>query len=282
MPKKQKDGRYRAKVTPAPGEKPVYVSARTLRELNEKKQYVLTHYRDGLKPRDITFQALVVEWFEVIKRPRIRSRSTLQNYRNIINAHVLPYFPPQQLLRAVRRADLQRCLDACAGMSSIIGSLTRSVLVHAVRYALTENLLDVDISAALMLPVLHRPGQNRFHPRGGGAPSSHRRFLPGRPDDLPALLPGLPPWGNAGPAVGRFRLAHPHGAHPAHCGFQYRQKQRLHPGPHRKPPLATAGYPFPTTWRRSCSPCAACRKPCSSPTRALPSPPINSVPDGRT
>lgn len=41
MPKKQKDGRYRAKVTPAPGEKPVYVSARTLRELNEKKQYVL-------------------------------------------------------------------------------------------------------------------------------------------------------------------------------------------------------------------------------------------------
>ena len=54
MPKKQKDGRYRAKVTPAPGEKPVYVSARTLRELNEKKQYVLTHYRDGLKPRDIT------------------------------------------------------------------------------------------------------------------------------------------------------------------------------------------------------------------------------------
>lgn len=152
MPKKQKDGRYRAKVTPAPGEKPVYVSARTLRELNEKKQYVLTHYRDGLKPRDITFQALVVEWFEVIKRPRIRSRSTLQNYRNIINAHVLPYFPPQQLLRAVRRADLQRCLDACAGMSSIIGSLTRSVLVHAVRYALTENLLDVDISAALMLP----------------------------------------------------------------------------------------------------------------------------------
>ena len=152
MPKKQKDGRYRAKVTPAPGEKPVYVSARTLRELNEKKQYVLTHYRDGLKPRDITFQALVVEWFEVIKRPRIRSRSTLQNYRNIINAHVLPYFPPQQLLRAARRADLQRCLDACAGMSSIIGSLTRSVLVHAVRYALTENLLDVDISAALMLP----------------------------------------------------------------------------------------------------------------------------------
>ena len=152
MPKKQKDGRYRAKVTPAPGEKPVYVSARTLRELNEKKQYVLTHYRDGLKPRDITFHDLVVEWFEVIKRPRIRSRSTLQNYRNIINAHVLPYFPPQQLLRAVRRADLQRCLDACAGMSSIIGSLTRSVLVHAVRYALTENLLDVDISAALMLP----------------------------------------------------------------------------------------------------------------------------------
>ena len=112
MPKKQKDGRYRAKVTPAPGEKPVYVSARTLRELNEKKQYVLTHYRDGLKPRDITFQALVVEWFEVIKRPRIRSRSTLQNYRNIINAHVLPYFPPQQLLRAVRRAVLLRCLDA--------------------------------------------------------------------------------------------------------------------------------------------------------------------------
>ena len=34
MPKKQKDGRYRAKVTPAPGEKPVYVSARTLRAVS--------------------------------------------------------------------------------------------------------------------------------------------------------------------------------------------------------------------------------------------------------
>ncbi len=225
---------------------PIYVSARTLRELNEKKQYVLTHYRDGLKPRDITFHDLVVEWFEVIKRPRIRSRSTLQNYRNIINAHVLPYFPPQQLL------------GPCAGrISSAAWTPARAcpassvphppVLVHAVRYALTENLLDVDISAALMLPpVLHRPGQTAFHPRGGGAPSSHRRFLPGRPDDLPALLPGLPPWEMLGLQWGRFRLAHPHGAHPALCGFQYRQSSVSTLGP-TKTSTGDRWYPSPTT-----------------------------------
>lgn len=157
MPKKQKDGRYRAKITPAPGEKPVYISARTLRELNDKKQHVLARYRDGLRPRDVTFHGLVTEWFEVVKRPRIRSRSTLHSYENIIHTHILPFFPPQQLLRAVRRADLQRCLDACAGMSGSISTLVRSVLVHAVRYALAENLLEADISAALMLPQASVP-----------------------------------------------------------------------------------------------------------------------------
>ena len=152
MPKKQADGRYRAKVTIAPGEKPVYVSARTLRELNEKKQYVIEHYRDGLRPRDITFHALIIEWFDAFKRPRIKSPSTLRNYQNAINLHLLPYFPEQQLLRAVRRADLQHCLDACAGMSSIVGSLVKSVLCHAIQYAVAEGMLTTDISAALFVP----------------------------------------------------------------------------------------------------------------------------------
>ena len=159
MPKKQKDGRYRAKVTPAPGEKPVYVSARTLRELNEKKEYVRQHYRDGVRPREITFHKLIIEWFETIKLPRIKAPSTAKNYRNVINNHLLPYFPEQQLLRAVRRADLQRCLDAAAGMSQIIPSLTLSVMRHAIHYAISENMLDVDITAALLLPQHSTPAE---------------------------------------------------------------------------------------------------------------------------
>ena len=159
MPKKQKDGRYRAKVTPAPGEKPVYVSARTLRELNEKKEYVRQHYRDGVRPREITFHKLIIEWFETIKLPRIKAPSTVKNYRNAINNHLLPYFPEQQLLRAVRRADLQRCLDAAAGMSYIVPSITLSVMRHAVHYAISEGMLDVDITAALMLPETTPPAE---------------------------------------------------------------------------------------------------------------------------
>lgn len=152
MPSKQADGRYRTKVVVAPGEKPVWISARTRRELEEKKRLVRETYIGGAKPRAVTFHALVIEWFTAIKKPRIKRHGTLVNYENAINLHLLPFFPEQQLITAVRRADLQRCLDACAGMSSTPAVLVHSVMRKVFAYALSEGILTSDPTLALTLP----------------------------------------------------------------------------------------------------------------------------------
>ena len=70
LPTKQKDNRYRTKVVVADGEKPVWISARTQRELEEKKRLVRETYIGGSAPRNVTFHAMVIEWFNVIKKPR--------------------------------------------------------------------------------------------------------------------------------------------------------------------------------------------------------------------
>ena len=133
MPK-QKDGRYRKKIT-IPGVGVKYASGTTRRELEENARRIREKFIDGIDPRSVTFQELILEWFNVIKRPRIKTAATLRNYQNAINVHIMPFFPEMQLLRAVRRADLQACLDACAGMNETTILLVRPVLVHALEYA---------------------------------------------------------------------------------------------------------------------------------------------------
>lgn len=152
LSKKQKDGRYRSKIVVSSGEKPIWISARTLQELESKKREIREKYIGDSRPRTTTFHALVIEWFEQIKKPCIQTRSTLANYQNAIYVHLLPCFPEKQLIQAVRRTDLQRCLDACAGMSVTPCRLVRSVMSHVMKYALAEKLITHDPSIALYLP----------------------------------------------------------------------------------------------------------------------------------
>lgn len=151
MAKKQADNRYRAKVT-VDG-KAVYISARTVRELEDKKREVRERYIGGVKPREMAFVDLVWEWFNTFKRPRIKAPSTLKNYLNAINNHIIPYFHEKQLVKAVRRADLQYCVDQCAGMSYINAEMVCSILHHSCLHAITEGMIQVDPSAALMKPM---------------------------------------------------------------------------------------------------------------------------------
>ncbi len=153
MPKKQKDGRYRTKIVVAKGQKPVWVSGRTLQELETNKRSIREKYITGINPRAVTFHALVIEWFETFKKPRIKTRSTLANYQNAINLHLLPHFPEKQLIQAVHRADLQRCLDTCAGMSVTPCKLVKSIMTNVMRYALAEKLISHDPSVSLFLPA---------------------------------------------------------------------------------------------------------------------------------
>ena len=152
MPK-QKDGRYRKKIT-IPGVGVKYASGTTRRELEENARRIREKFIDGIDPRSVTFQELILEWFNVIKRPRIKTAATLRNYQNAINVHIMPFFPEMQLLRAVRRADLQACLDACTGMNETTIRLVRAVLIHAMEYAVAEGMLAHNIASSLMWPAV--------------------------------------------------------------------------------------------------------------------------------
>lgn len=161
MPQKQKDGRYRAKLTLSPGQKPLWISARTIRELEEKKQGIRERYVYGRPPRDITFHALIIEWFNQIKRPRIQRASTLRGYQNAINLHLLPFFSSYQRLRAVSRSDLQQCLDRLDGQCASTAALVLSVMRNAMAYAMAERLITSNPAASLILPHARRTEPKR-------------------------------------------------------------------------------------------------------------------------
>lgn len=157
MPAKKKlsekaDKRYRAKITvPETGQK-IYISARTRAELEQKKARVRAELIEGVAMHDMPFVEAIEEWFNVVKRPKIKAQSTLKNWLNALNLHVLPYFDRRKMCRAVRRADLQQCLDQLSGANTTTIQLTASILRGACHYALAERIITSDPSAALTLP----------------------------------------------------------------------------------------------------------------------------------
>lgn len=145
--------RLRGKVKIPGVEKPIWVSAFTRSELEEKKRIVRETYIDGVKPREMTFHQVVIEWFETIKKPRIKKDGTLNNYRGVINKHILPYFPEEKLCRAVRRVELQTCVDRLKGMNANTITLTMSVIKRSMEYALSEGVIQKNPASALIRPL---------------------------------------------------------------------------------------------------------------------------------
>jgi len=156
MPTKGKDGYYHSKVTPAKGVKPVYFRARTLREFNEQRQRIIEEYRTGRQGRNLTFLDLAEEWWKVVKSPRLRP-SSASVLRAALNAHVLRFFPPSQLARAIRYRDLQSCVDAMQGMARDTVSRVMGLLHGICEYGMAEGAMDADYSSALRYPLVSRP-----------------------------------------------------------------------------------------------------------------------------
>lgn len=150
---KKEKKRLRGKVIIPGASKPIWVSAFSRRELEEKKRIIRETYIDGIKPRDMTFHQVVIEWFNSVKRPRIKKEGTLNNYRVMINKHILPYIPEEKLCRAVRRADLQECLDRLKGMNGNTITLTMSIIKRSMEYAVSEGVIQRNPANALIRPV---------------------------------------------------------------------------------------------------------------------------------
>ncbi|MCL2810406.1 MAG: site-specific integrase [Clostridia bacterium] len=155
MPKKQSDGRYRAKITigaTADG-KPIvkYVSGRTRRELEEAKQTARAHFIDGaVNVQDKLFAEYAVAWYRAKKEPHLSEPSRV-GYRNFLNNHVLPAFG-NRMLRAIQPFELQEWLNGYAGKSKTTITMVMTILRNVFNSACAEGILQRDPSLALMRP----------------------------------------------------------------------------------------------------------------------------------
>lgn len=149
-PKNKK--RLRAAVKIPGVEQPVWVSGYTRAEIDREKQRVRNEYIDGVKIKDITFHEAVIEWFSVVKRPKIKAVSTLKNWQNAINVHLLPYFSEKQLLRAVKREELQNCLDRLKGRNETTIVLTMAVMQKTFEYGASCGYVQLNPSMSLIKP----------------------------------------------------------------------------------------------------------------------------------
>lgn len=158
MPQKKKqsekvDKRYRAKIVIPGVEKPVWLSAKTKKELEALKAKTREEYVYGKRREDVPFVELIREWWTTIKRPSIRRPSTELGWHYTLNTYVFPYFSEKKLCRAVTRADLQACLDQTKGRANTYGVLVKSCLKNVCRYAVSEHIILYDPSTLLTAPT---------------------------------------------------------------------------------------------------------------------------------
>lgn len=167
MPAKKKisektDKRYRAKITIPGSSKPVYISAKTKKELDEKRRATVERLLTGKTAESKPFVDIVVAWWETDKKPRLRSDATIAAYRSAINRHILTAFDHHQLIQAVTIDDLQACVDSVAGMSASISNRVIGVLQGAYGYAIKRRIHDTDLSLYLMPPNTKPPKHRDF------------------------------------------------------------------------------------------------------------------------
>ncbi len=159
---KQKDGRYRAKITVGHGTagKPIYkyVSATTKRGLEEEKARVRQLYINGLTDvnQDVLFGVYAKEWYETYKKPHIGA-GTRGVYASALNKHILPEYGDRQL-RAIRAAELQQFMNDHVMSRSAVGTIYSAI--RAIFFqAASEGIITVN--PALALKKYHVPEEPR-------------------------------------------------------------------------------------------------------------------------
>lgn len=164
MPKKQKSGLYRTKVkigVDANGKDiNKWVSGSTKAELERAKQDVIRHYILGeITQKDTMFGEYVQKWFASKRNPRVGG-ATSENYRTMINVHILPSFGNRQF-RAIGALDVQAWMDSFKDTSaSKIDKLY--MLIRAIcRDAYVEGVIPRDISAGLLKPLPKKKDDRR-------------------------------------------------------------------------------------------------------------------------
>lgn len=157
---KQKDGRYRAKITVGHDANGIpitkYASGRTKKELEANKEELLKTYITGNTDvrRDVLFDVYVAEWYNTYKRPKI-SENSRGCYASILNAHILPAFAGRQL-RAITAPELQAFLNSKSGMGASSLGYMKTILCSSYKLAYAHGIVDRDPTVGLEKPKVEK------------------------------------------------------------------------------------------------------------------------------
>ena len=164
MAKKTASGKYRGRVQIGVDKdgKPInkYVSARTLRELEQKKEYVRNHYIDGQPIReDMPFYQYAEEWYKLKKEPFI-SDASRSSYRTMFNKHILPAFGLRHL-RAISAGELQAFINSFADSSKSQITIATGTIKALFASAYAEGIIERDPSVSLIRPKAKKKTERR-------------------------------------------------------------------------------------------------------------------------
>ena len=155
--KKQKDGRYRAKVTIGDDadDKSIvkYASGNTIKELESNIERIKREHIYGAEKieREILFSRYVKEWYETYKEPRIAA-SNAKVYKTIIESIYMPAFGDKRL-RSIRPAELQRFLDKHADFKESYMKKIYMIGRQIFRSALSDGIIDHDPTLKIVRPA---------------------------------------------------------------------------------------------------------------------------------
>ncbi len=161
---KQKDGRYRAKITvgrDADGNQIVkYVSGRTKKELEAAKAELKKRYVGGIEvQREVTFGEYAKEWYEIYKKPNV-SYSSQRTYESIFNGHILPELGERRM-QAITANDLQTLLNKKQGLGLSTIGIIKLIIVNVFVRAYAQGVIDRDPSAGLTRPAAKEKNKRR-------------------------------------------------------------------------------------------------------------------------
>ena len=145
MATKQSDGRYRAKITvghDSNGKAIVkYVSGRTKKELEAAKEEARRTYVGNavLVDREILFGAFASQWFELYKRPHLKSAG-IEMYANVFNTHLLPAFEKRQI-RSITADDLQAFINTKTSSKSLMSQICL-IAGQVFKFAFAQGIID--------------------------------------------------------------------------------------------------------------------------------------------
>lgn len=164
MPKKQKSGLYRAKVkigVDAQGKDVYkYVSAKTKRELEQRRQEVIDFYINGTGlAADRLFGEYAVEWYKVRKEP-YSSYATQTAYRSALNKEILPVFGNRRL-RAIQAMELQEFMSQFKGKSEAKITIIHASLRGIFESACQDRIVDRNPMQYIAKPEAAPPAEKR-------------------------------------------------------------------------------------------------------------------------